>query len=138
MKYDARNPGSTRSWSLFVAIAAAAMLLAGCAPSVKVRSDADPDVNLGKYQTYDFFSQLGVEGDSYSNLVGRHFRDAISVQMEARGYSQHLPGSVPLWRLLRSLWLWLHGKPLGVPLDDPHQRQPVHRGEYLYRHGRCQ
>ena len=88
MKYEARNPGSTRSWSLFVAIAAAAMLLAGCAPSVKVRSDADPDVNLGKYQTYDFFSQLGVEGDSYSNLVGCHFRDAISVQMEARGYSK--------------------------------------------------
>ncbi len=55
-----------------------AVLLVGCAPSVKVRSDADPGVNMSQYQTYDFFSQLGVEGDSYSNLVGRHFRDAIS------------------------------------------------------------
>jgi hypothetical protein len=88
MRYDALEPGSWRTWSLLVAAGAVAMLLAGCAPSVKVRSDADPDVNLGQYQTYGFFSQLGVEGDSYSNLVGRHFRDAISGQMEARGYSK--------------------------------------------------
>jgi hypothetical protein len=65
-----------------------AVLLVGCAPSVKVRSDADPGVNMSQYQTYDFFSQLGVEGDSYSNLVGRHFRDAISSQMDMRGYSK--------------------------------------------------
>jgi hypothetical protein len=64
------------------------VLTAGCAPSVKVRSDADPGVDMGRYQTYGFFSQLGVEGDSYSNLVGRHFRDAISSQMEARGYAK--------------------------------------------------
>jgi len=88
MRYDALEPGSRRTWSLLVAAGAVAMLLAGCAPSVKVRSDTDPDVNLGQYQTYGFFSQLGVEGDSYSNLVGRHFRDAISGQMEARGYSK--------------------------------------------------
>ena len=88
MRYDALEPGSRRTWLLLVAAGAVAMLLAGCAPSVKVRSDTDPDVNLGQYQTYGFFSQLGVEGDSYSNLVGRHFRDAISGQMEARGYSK--------------------------------------------------
>jgi len=88
MTYDARNPVLARAWPILVAAAAAVVLLFGCAPSVKVRSDADPDVNLSQYQTYDFFSQLGVEGDSYSNLVGRHFRDAISAQMEARGYSK--------------------------------------------------
>ena len=35
-----------------------AVLLAGCAPSVKVRSDADPGVNMSQYQTYDFFSHM--------------------------------------------------------------------------------
>jgi len=70
------------------AVTAIAVLLAGCAPSVKVRSDADPGVDMSRYQTYDFFSQLGVEGDSYSNLVGRHFRDSITSQMDARGYSK--------------------------------------------------
>jgi len=71
-----------------LAVTAIAVLLAGCAPSVKVRSDADPGVDMSRYQTYDFFSQLGVEGDSYSNLVGRHFRDSITSQMDARGYSK--------------------------------------------------
>jgi len=64
----------------------AALLLTACAPSVKVRSDADPGVDMRQYQSYDFFSQMGVEGDNYSNLLGRHFRDAISAQMDARGY----------------------------------------------------
>jgi hypothetical protein len=79
-----------RRFSPLFAFAASviAMSLVGCAPSVKVRSDADPGVNMSQYQTYDFFSQLGVEGDSYSNLVGRHFRDAISSQMDVRGYSK--------------------------------------------------
>lgn len=67
---------------------ATAGLLAACAPSVKVRSDADPGVDMRQYQSYDFFSQMGVEGDNYSNLIGRHFRDAISAQMNARGYSK--------------------------------------------------
>lgn len=88
MKSDRGISSATHSGMLVVAAAAAILLLAGCAPSVKVRSDVDPGVNMAQYRTYDFFSQLGVEGDSYSNLVGRHFRDAISAQMEARGYTR--------------------------------------------------
>ena len=65
-----------------------AVLLAGCAPSVKVRSDTDPGVNMSQYQTYDFFSQMGIEGEGYSNLLGQHFRDAISSQMNSRGFSK--------------------------------------------------
>lgn len=79
---------SLANLSCVFAVTAIAVLLAGCAPSVKVRSDADPGVDMSRYQTYDFFSQLGVEGDSYSNLVGRHFRDSITSQMDARGYSK--------------------------------------------------
>lgn len=65
-----------------------ALTLAGCSPSVKVRSDTDPTVNLSQYQTYGFFSQMGIEGEGYSNLLGQHFRDAITEQMKARGYTQ--------------------------------------------------
>ncbi len=72
---------------LFVAIASA-LLLAACAPSVKVRSDTDPGVNMGQYKTYNFFSQMGIEGENYSNLLGQHFRDAISAQMRSRGFTQ--------------------------------------------------
>lgn len=69
-----------------LAIVAAGLLSLGCAPSVKVRSDADPSVNMSQYQTYDFFSQMGIEGENYSNLLGQHFRDAIGTQMDSRGY----------------------------------------------------
>ena len=70
------------------ALCLAALALAGCAPSVKVRSDVAPDANLAQYQTYGFFKQLGIEGDNYSNIYGQHFRAAISQEMEARGYSK--------------------------------------------------
>lgn len=71
-----------------LALAALAVLLQACSPSVKVRSDADPGVDMRQFQTYDFFSQMGVEGDNYSNLLGQHFRDAISSQMNTRGFTQ--------------------------------------------------
>lgn len=72
---------------LFLSVSLA-MLLAACSPSVKVRSDADPGVNMAQFQTFNFFSQMGIEGDNYSNLLGQHFRDAIYSQMTTRGYAQ--------------------------------------------------
>jgi len=74
--------------SALISVSLVALMLVACAPSVKVRSDADPGVNMSQFQTYDFFSQLGIEGDGYSNLLGQHFREAISSQMVARGFSQ--------------------------------------------------
>lgn len=74
-----------------VAAACVALLLAGCAPSVKVRSDTDPGVDMRQYQSYGFFNQMGVEGDNYSSLLGQHFRGAIGRQMSARGYQQSDP-----------------------------------------------
>ena len=72
----------------FLSLAFLAVLLSACEPSVKVRSDTDPGVNLAQFKTYDFFSQLGIEGDGYSSILGQHFRDAISAQMNARGFTQ--------------------------------------------------
>lgn len=71
-----------------LAAACAALLLSACAPTVKVRSDTDPGVDMRQYRTYDFFGQMGIEGDNYSSLFGQHFRDAISAQMAARGYEK--------------------------------------------------
>ena len=71
-----------------ITVAVMATLFTACSPSVQVRTDTDPGVNMGQYKSYDFFSQMGIEGDGYSNLLGQHFRDAISSQMNARGYSK--------------------------------------------------
>lgn len=67
---------------------AAVLLLSACAPSVQVRSDVAPDVDLSNYQTYGFFKPMGVEGDNYSSLLGQHFRSAISQEMSVRGFSE--------------------------------------------------
>ena len=72
----------------FLVGAILSVLLAACAPSVKVRSDSDPTVNLRDYATYGFFSQLGVEGNNYAGLLGQHFRDSISAQMDKRRFTQ--------------------------------------------------
>ena len=61
-------------------------LVAACAPSVKVRTDTDPNVDMGSYQTYDFFTKLGIEEEGASSLLAQHFRSAITTQMNARGY----------------------------------------------------
>ena len=75
------------SFGLLAVTLVLAVLLSACAPSIKVRSDTDPGVDMSRYQTYGFFSQMGVEGDNYSNLLGRHFRDAIGSEMGSRGFS---------------------------------------------------
>lgn len=75
-------------FSAIFLVLALSLLVSACAPSVKVRSDTDPGVNMAQYKTYGFFSQLGVEGENYSNLLGQHFRDAISREMNVRGFSQ--------------------------------------------------
>ncbi len=71
-------------WSLVLC----GLLLASCAPSVKVRTDAAPGVDLSKYSTYQFFSKMGIEEEGYSNLLGQHFRDSIFQQMNSRGFEQ--------------------------------------------------
>jgi len=80
-----RSSGFVRS---ILSVALCGLLLAGCAPTVKVRSDADPTIDLRKFQTYNFFSKMGIEQEGYSNLLGQHFRDAVGGQMESRGFDQ--------------------------------------------------
>ena len=75
-------------FQFLLAAVVATLVLPACAPSVKVRSDADPGVDLSQYKTYGFFSQLGVEGDGYSSLLGQHFRQAVASQMDSRGFTQ--------------------------------------------------
>jgi hypothetical protein len=63
------------------------LLLPGCEPTIKVRSDSSPGVNLAQYSTYDFFSTLGVEQEGHRGILGEHFRNAVSAQLNSRGFS---------------------------------------------------
>lgn len=76
----------TTHLKILLSAAFCTFFLAGCGSSVKVRSDVDPTVNMRQYQSYNFFSKMGIEEEGYSNLAGQHFREAISAQMSTRGY----------------------------------------------------
>lgn len=70
---------------LFALLAAAALLTA-CASGPDIRSDYDRSVDFSQYATYNFFSPMGIENPNYSTIYGSVFREAISREMEARGY----------------------------------------------------
>ena len=64
----------------------AVALCASCASGVSVRSDISPTADFSQYRTYGFFPTLGIEGGYNSPIYGELFRQAISRQMEDRGY----------------------------------------------------
>jgi len=71
--------------SLTVLVLAA--LLTACASGPDIRSDYDRSVDFSAFQTYNFFNPMGIENPNYSTIYGSIFREAISREMEARGYT---------------------------------------------------
>jgi hypothetical protein len=64
------------------------LLLAGCATTSapKTRVDYDKAADLSVYRTYGFPKETGTDRGGYSTLVTTYFKNAVSTQMEARGY----------------------------------------------------
>lgn len=65
----------------------AAVLLAGCAASrPAIRAYLDDSADLAAYRTYGFMSELGTDRAGYSVLMSSYFKEAISRELESRGY----------------------------------------------------
>lgn len=73
--------------SRLVSLVVAALLIASCASKPKIESDYDRTVDFGQYKTYAFFNPMGIENPNYSSIYGSIFREAISKEMESRGYT---------------------------------------------------
>lgn len=71
---------------LCVMIIVTALFVSGCATKPSIQSDYDPTIDFSVYKTYGFFSPMGIENPNYSSIYGSIFRDAISKEMESRGY----------------------------------------------------
>ncbi len=69
-----------------IVLAGLVALLASCASKPTIESDYDHTADFSKYKTYGFFSPLGIENPNYSSIYGSVFRDAISKELENRGY----------------------------------------------------
>lgn len=63
------------------------LLLAACASGPEIHSDYDRSVDFSEYKTYNFFNPLGIENPNYSSIAGQVFRDAISDELNKRGYT---------------------------------------------------
>jgi len=61
-------------------------LLSACSTGLTVRSEIDPTANFDKYNTYNFFEPMGIEGGYNSPVFGEYFRAAIGGEMSRRGY----------------------------------------------------
>ena len=67
-------------------LAVAAMLIASCASKPTIETDYDHSVDFSQYKPYAFFNPMGIENPNYSSIYGSIFREAISREMESRGY----------------------------------------------------
>lgn len=74
--------------SQFVLLTGIAMLLASCASGPTIESDYDHTIDFSVYETYGFFSPMGIENPNYSSIYGSIFRASISEEMESRGYTE--------------------------------------------------
>ncbi len=60
---------------------------AGCA-SNNIRSDFDRNVDWSQFETYNFFPDAGPDGNQYRSLFTTYMIDAITQEMESRGYTK--------------------------------------------------
>lgn len=65
-----------------------ALFAAGCATTSgpKTRIDYDKAADFSVYRTYGFPKETGTDRGGYSTLVTNYLKQAMSTQMEARGY----------------------------------------------------
>jgi len=80
-----------------LALLAAGLLLSACETGPKVRANTAPNANLNAYKTYTFPSKLGTDrGDVQTPLTG-YFKEAVTREMNARGYKFVEGGVADLW-----------------------------------------
>jgi len=70
----------------WISLAAISMAIASCASKPTIETDYDHTIDFSQYKTYAFFNPMGIENPNYSSIYGSIFRDAISKEMESRGY----------------------------------------------------
>jgi hypothetical protein len=68
------------------ALLLATLLIAGCAAGPQVRTGAAPGVDLGSFQTFGFFAELGTDRAGYHSLLTQQLMASTRRELEVRGY----------------------------------------------------
>ena len=66
----------------------AIIALGGCASGPKIIYDYDHSANFGAYRTYNFMEGAGPDTGDYQSFFTRYMIDAITIEMEKRGYTK--------------------------------------------------
>ncbi len=62
--------------------------LAGCASGPNIIYDYDHSANFGSYRSYNFMEGAGPDTGDYQSFFTRYMIDAITIEMEKRGYTK--------------------------------------------------
>ena len=57
-------------------------------PALKIIYDYDHSADFSSYRTYNFFENVGPDSGNYQSFFSRYMIDAITVEMEKRGYTK--------------------------------------------------
>ena len=66
----------------------AIIALGGCASGPNILYDYDRSADFGSYTTYNFFEGAGPDTGDYQSFFTRYMIDAITIEMEKRGYTK--------------------------------------------------
>ena len=72
----------------FVTLLLMGYALTGCSSGPNIMSDHDRSADFGSYHTYNFIEGAGPENSSYQSFFSQYMMDAITVEMEKRGYAK--------------------------------------------------
>jgi Domain of unknown function (DUF4136) len=65
---------------------ASVLLLNACVSSPEIRVNVDKNADFSSYHTYGFVEPLGTDKAGYTTLVTKYLREAVSKELEKRGY----------------------------------------------------
>ncbi len=71
-----------------VILGLAIIALGGCASGPNIIYDYDRSANFGAYRTYNFMDGAGPDTGDYQSFFTRYMIDAITIEMERRGYTK--------------------------------------------------
>ena len=64
----------------------AVLLLNACVSTPEIRVNVDESADFSSYHTYGFVEPLGTDKAGYSTLITKYLREAVSKELEKRGY----------------------------------------------------
>jgi Domain of unknown function (DUF4136) len=68
-----------------VTVTAMLALLAACEVAPEIRTQSAPELDLGRYATYNYVARAGTDRGNYRSITTRYLQEAVDREMAARG-----------------------------------------------------